>query len=181
MTERELIERCIAKDNEAWKEFICRYDTTINTAIHNISDKFSCRNATFIEDIRSEIFEKLLADNCLALRSFMWQCDFATWLYKLTKNKTYDYFRKALRRRTVPIDECVGNMIPRRVRHGKELTAKLTVEELLNNLTEENRDIMIMHYIYGFKYKDMVETMGLSEDALHHRAMRACKTLRKKI
>jgi RNA polymerase sigma factor (sigma-70 family) len=186
MDEKQLLEKCIAGDEKAWREFLARYQCYINGAILALLAKFSIREIEIADDIFAGVIEKLLSDDCRALRRFQWKSKFSTWLVSVARNKTYDYLRGLKRKPTIsmstPIDEGEAEMektLAADLDLEHELEVNLTVAEALKMLPQKERLLLKLYYIEGMKEKEIAGLLGMSVDAVSARKSRAVKKLQK--
>jgi RNA polymerase sigma factor (sigma-70 family) len=185
MDDRQLIERCIAKDEKAWKHFLEAYGSYIYGSISVLLGKFSAAQPEAAEDIFAAVIEKLLTDDCAALRRFRWNSKLSTWLVSVARNKTYDYLRQVKRKPTVslstPVDDEkdeLEQLIAQDLDLDHEIETRLTVEEALGMLPPKDNLVLRLYYIEGMKEREIGELLQLSVDAVSARKSRAVKKLR---
>jgi RNA polymerase sigma-70 factor (ECF subfamily) len=185
MDEKRLIARCIAGDDRAWHRFLREYQRCINGTILALLAKFSIHEAEIADDIFAAVIEKLLIDDCRALRRFRWNSKFSTWLVSVARNKTYDYLRGLKRKPTVsmstPIDDDGDNLekvLASDLDLEHELEVRLTAEEALDMLPVKDRLILKMYYLEGMKEREIAELLGLTIDAVSARKSRALRKTR---
>ena len=184
MEERELLQGCIAKDEKAWKYFLKSYDRCIYGTILNLLGKFSIHESEIADDIFASMIEKLLRDDCAALRKFRWNSKLSTWLVSVARNRTYDYLRGLKRKPNVsldaPIDEDskMEDILSDGLDLDHDMEVRLTVGEALDMVPDRDRLILKMYYIEGMREKEIAELLNLSVDAVSARKSRALKRLR---
>jgi DNA-directed RNA polymerase specialized sigma24 family protein len=106
--DRDLIARLVAGDGKSWGEFLDCYGKLIYGAIATLLARFSIKEPAVAEDIFAGVIERLLADKCVALRSFKSNSKFTTYLVTIARNRTYDHLRSLKRRPTVSISDPLG-------------------------------------------------------------------------
>jgi RNA polymerase sigma-70 factor (ECF subfamily) len=185
MDEKELIERCIAKEESAWRQFMKSYDRCIYGTILTLLSKFSIRETEVAADIFAAVIERLLIDDCAALRRFQWKSKFSTWLVSIARNKTYDYLRGLKRKPTIslntPIDDDdseIRDVLATDLDLDHDMEVRLTVEESLDMLPAREKLILKLYYIEGMKEREIGELLGVSVDAVSARKSRSLKKLR---
>jgi RNA polymerase sigma-70 factor (ECF subfamily) len=183
--DRELIQRCIAKDEAAWGEFLKTHGPCIYGSIAALLARFSAQEPEIAEDIFASVLEKLLINDCAALKRFKWNSKVSTWLVSIARNKTYDYLRGLKRKPTIslstPIDDgedALERVIAADLDLDHELETRLSVDEALGMLKPKDRLILKLHYIEGMKDREIGELLDLSVDAVSARKSRALKHLR---
>jgi RNA polymerase sigma-70 factor (ECF subfamily) len=185
MDEKRLIERCIAGEDRAWHRFLREYRRCIHGAIMSLLAKFSIHEAEIADDIFASVIEKLLIDDCRALRYFQWNSKFSTWLVSIARNKTYDYLRGLKRRAAVsmsaPMDDegdDMEKMLAAELDLERDLETRLTAYEALALLPAAEKLVLKLYYFEGMKEKEIAELLGLSVDAVSARKSRSLKKIR---
>ncbi len=185
MNEKDLINSCIARDEAAWKEFLKRYSDCIYGSVVNLLKKYSVDSTETAEDIYAGVIEKLLDDDCRALRSFRWNSKLTTWLISISRNKAYDHLRSLKRKPTVSLDAPVSedddeyiNFIAADGDLDHDMEVSLTVGEALERLPAGDRLILKFYYIEGLKEREIADLLGMSTDALSARKSRALARLK---
>jgi len=153
MNEKELITRCIARDETAWRQFLKVYSDCIYGSVVNLLKKYSVDSTETAEDIYSTVIEKLLVNDCRALRSFKWNSKLTTWLISISRNKAYDHLRSLKRKPTVSLDAPVSenedeyiNFIAADIDLDHDIEVSLTVEEALEKLPAGERTALGVTY-----------------------------------
>jgi RNA polymerase sigma-70 factor (ECF subfamily) len=185
MDEKRLIERCIAGENRAWHRFLREYQRCIQGAILSLLAKFSIHESEIAEDIFTAVIEKLLVNDCRALRNFKWNSKVSTWLVSVARNKTYDYLRGLKRRPTVSMstpldgeDDEMEKVLASDLDLAHDLEVRLTAEEALEMLPTKEKLILKLYYIEGMKEREIAELLDLSVDAVSARKSRSLRKVR---
>jgi RNA polymerase sigma factor (sigma-70 family) len=185
MDEKRLIARCIARDDRAWRWFLHEYQSCILGAILSLLAKFSIHEAEIADDIFAAVIEKLLTDDCRALRRFRWDSKFSTWLVSVARNKTYDYLRSLKRKPTISMstpmdgeDDEMEKVLASDLDLDHDLEVRLTTEEALDMLPVKEKLILKLYYIEGMKEREIAELLDLSVDAVSARKSRSLKKIR---
>jgi RNA polymerase sigma factor (sigma-70 family) len=117
MTERDLVNRCLNGDEEAWRELISRY----RGYIYAIINKYE-RDPNNQDDLYGDILLKLVQQ----LRSWKGDSSFATWLYRVVQRICIDGVRREVNK---PVTE--GNVEEREdIAEDSTVEKKITNEEL---------------------------------------------------
>jgi RNA polymerase sigma factor (sigma-70 family) len=185
MDERRLIGRLIARDNGAWRSFLHEYGGCIHGSIMSLLAKFSVHETEIADDIFASVIEKLLADDCLALRRFKCESKLSTWLVSIARNRTYDYLRSLKRRPTISMstpmdgeDDAIEKVLAADLDLEQDLEMRLTAEEALGMLAAGEKLVLKLYYIEGMREKDIAGLLGLSVDAVSARKSRSLKKVR---
>ena len=177
---------CIARDEAAWREFLKVYSDCIYGSVVNLLKKYAMYSADMAEDIYAAVIEKLVEDDCRALRNFKWNSRFTTWLISVSRNKAYDFLRAQKRAPAISLDAPVSenedeyiNFIADDLNLDHAIEVAITVEEALERLAPGDKVILKLYYIEGLKEREIAELLDLSTDALSARKSRALQKLRK--
>ena len=107
------------------------------------------------------------------------ELDFKKWIYKVSKFKAIDYYRKEIRNLDVSLEdkEVSTNRLVEEEIISKEDNNELI--ELINTLEPIDRDIFTMKFFLGAKSDDIAKKFELSRAAIDNRIYRGKKKLSK--
>ena len=158
-------ERALTELYEAYFDRIYRY---VAVRIGNPSDA---------EDLTEDVFLKVLH----SIGSFKWRgAPFSAWLFRIAHNLVVDYFRKASKRVTTPIDDVVleGGADPE-----EAVSIKLKLEQLnayMTQLTETQQQVMSLRFAGSLSVAETAKVMGKTEGAVKALQHSAVVTLRRR-
>ncbi|MDR1960119.1 MAG: RNA polymerase sigma factor [Planctomycetaceae bacterium] len=110
------------------------------------------------------------------------------WLYQIAVRQSLQYRRKMGRRRklveryvekVVPNQPTRENFTPLDILLSEERHAQ--VRAVMQNLEPEEREILLLKYIHGWRYREMAEKLGISVSAVQARLHRARQRLRQEL
>lgn len=168
---RRLIVR--AKKND--KEAIARLYESNFTAIYNYF-RYRVGSATIAEDLTSQLFLSMLK----ALPRYqISEAPFKSWLFKIARNLVAEEYRKRGSRETVRLDD-IGEITEIR-QESAFLSAEneICIREALCNLTDEQREVLLLRFYGDFSHGEVASLMGKSEAAVKMLQKRALDTLTK--
>ena len=128
-------------------------------------------NKSAAEDMVQETFIRVAkkADSYDSRRPF------APWLYSILKNVCVDFMRKEIRERD-------GNKsVLENSNDGKGNSPGFRFEELIGDLSENEKEIMICRFIYGLSFTEISSELDLPLETVKKRAQRALKKIRGKM
>jgi RNA polymerase sigma-70 factor (ECF subfamily) len=169
--EYAVIRKVLAGDRDHYAVLVDRYkDMAYNIAVRMLGD------ADTAKDMAQEGF--IAAYN--ALGDFQFNSRFSSWLYRIVVNKCHDHFRAG--REIVPVDEVCDYLAapgpsPEKIASCQQIGD--TVQQALNGLPPDYREVIILKHIEGLDYQEIAETLGVSVAALKVRAHRGREMLRK--
>ena len=180
MTDRELVARAGAGDQEAFEQLVRDNQNRVySLAVRLVGDREEAA------DLAQEAFLKAWQ----GLASFQGESSFSTWIYRLTTNVCIDYLRRKKRRQEVEPavsldDEDSGWAEPADA--GQDPQRKLEEAERsralsrgLERLPEHQRQVLVMRELSGLSYQEIGVATGLDLGTVKSRIARARLALRK--
>jgi RNA polymerase sigma-70 factor, ECF subfamily len=141
---------------------------------------YRTRSQTLAEDLTSETFLRALRN----MAGFRWQGkDFGAWLMTIARNLCTDHF-KAGRTRLEQTTDDMGAHDDATEGPENAVLAGLTNEVLLDGLkqlSDEQRDCLIMRFLQGLSIAETAEILGRTEGAIKQLQLRGVRNLAKLI
>jgi RNA polymerase sigma factor (sigma-70 family) len=157
--ERDLIERCISGNEEAWRELLETYDPTLRTLAQVVLRSLNRpADDAEVEETRSGVLEMLLADGSRVLRSFRWQCSFETWLRVLVRTVAV---RSVRRKKIDPKDVPPPAAAPAPLERMLSDERARAVRDALDSLPDRERRVLTMFFIDGRPYQEIADALKL--------------------
>jgi RNA polymerase sigma-70 factor (ECF subfamily) len=174
--DRRLIAECLGGRQDAFGELISRYQLRLYNAIIRLVDH--------AEDAADVVQDSFL-NAYQSLRSFKGDAEFFTWLYRIAFNTAISLKRK--KRATISLeaggteggidpDDPSEYIKPGRALERSEDEAQL--QDALNRLSSEHREVLVLKDIEGMKYEDIAEILGVPIGTIRSRLHRARLELR---
>ncbi|HET9840937.1 MAG TPA: sigma-70 family RNA polymerase sigma factor, partial [Nocardioides sp.] len=170
-----LVELARGGDGEAFGQLYDHYQGSVYRFVF-----YRTRSQTLAEDLTSETFLRALRN----MSGFRWQGrDFGAWLMTIARNLCTDHY-KAGRTRLEQTTDDMG--VHDDATEGPEnaVLAGLTNEVLLDGLrqlSDEQRDCLIMRFLQGLSIAETAEVLGRSEGAVKQLQLRGVRNLAKLI
>jgi len=99
------------------------------------------------------------------------------WLYRIATNNALQYHRRKAIVSFVPLDD--GLKAIAHVDPAQRATEAAAVHEALLKVPQSLRVCMVLHFVDGFKHREIAKMLGISEDAARMRVARGCEEFRK--
>lgn len=171
-SDRDLIFRLRNKDLDALGELFERYRARVFRAAVAI-----VRDADVAEDITQDCFLKLhiYVNRIDPERPLM------PWLYRVTANLCYTYITRNQKRRA-DLDQVTdtltipGHQAPDRVTEGLQL--RKDVRQAIENLSDSQRIVIILHYLTDLNIQEIAEVLGCPVGTIKSRLHYARENLR---
>ena len=129
------------------------------------------------EDLVQSVFERMLKYRT----TYSGSGAFTTWMFSIARNAHIDHFRKEKRRKEDEIldEERIVSETPSGYAEMDERNRKkLLLEQALDQLDEEKKEVVILSRYEGLRYQEIAEIQGVSESAVKVRMFRAMKELK---
>jgi RNA polymerase sigma-70 factor (ECF subfamily) len=166
-----LLERIRRGDNDGAAELFERYAP----ALLRFTDRMLSDRAS-AEEVTQEVFLKVIS----RAHQYDGRAGVASWLFAIAANACRDRRRRDRRAAIVPLEsvaeprargESVESTIASRQR-------RHAVREALAELSEEQREALILARYHGMPYAEIARTLGISVGAVKTRIFRAVETLK---
>lgn len=164
----DLIDRLLAHDNSAWREFVRRYDRLVWRCIAKVTVRFATvLGPEDIREVHANFYGALMANDFHKLRMFKPEKGnkLGTWIGMLAINCAWDYLRSVSRQPVAdPIAmaeerECVSPD-PYEQAAQRETCAK--VERLLSHFSNKDRTFVMLYYVESRSPEEIADEMGIS-------------------
>ena len=126
------------------------------------------------EDVCQDAFIKALErlDDCRNPGKF------AAWLMQIVRNRARNYIDYRRVRQTVDLDEVAASGGAKTDRRVEQVELRETLQEALAELTEMQRQVVLLHDLEGWKHREIAESLDVSEVASRQHLLNARRRLR---
>ncbi len=184
MQDKDLINKIINNDRDAFRIFVDKYQKLVFNVCYNFLN-----NRYDADDITQEVFIEVYNK----ANTFKFESKISTWLYRIATNKSLNLIRKLKKEKII---KSIDNMFSPDSEKSIDIIDnrnKIAQEEIEHN---EMRDILYsalgklpknqstafkLHKFENLAYKEIAEIMELSLSAVESLIHRAGKNLRKKL
>ena len=181
-TDEELMLLCQADNNKALEELFKRFSKPLYQFIYR-----HLNNAETASDLIQETFLRVFQHR----KDYRPTSRFSYWIYRIAKNLCVDEKRRywnrnvsssrlVLNSEESPVDLIDQQQTP--LPDGAELLHRKEMEDIIReaieSLSEEQRQVMIMHKYQGLAYKEIAEILDITTESVKQRAYRAHVRLR---
>ena len=184
MTDKELIEGILNREEKHFKEFVDKYQPLVL----NVCNSFlHCRSDA--EDVTQEIF----VDVFLSIHKFRGESKISTWLYRMAVNRSLNFIRNNKKRSII---KSIGSFFSKDDKRELQIpdTSSLyddaaetenerieLLHKAINELPENQRIAFTLSKFEKLSYNEITEIMGLSLSSVEGLIHRAKKNVQKKI
>jgi len=166
LTDAELLERYGQGDEAAFRELVSRYKNSLYAFLKQFLNR-----QDLVEDVFQETFLQLFTSR----ESFDPSRPLRPWLFTIAANKAKDALRKSQRTATIPIgtlsdsedmsfDDVLNTLSSDSTMPYEEVEESETaarVAQVIANMPENLREILILAYFNRFSYKQMASVLSI--------------------
>jgi RNA polymerase sigma-70 factor, ECF subfamily len=167
-TERELVERCRAGDDEAFRELVDQYkDLVFGLIARTVQDRSRA------EDLAQEVFLRIHR----GLPYFRGEARLSTWIYRIVANVC---LTEREPRAAVSLDDERTTIRPGTAdRRFGDLELRDRLEKAIARLPANYRLLVAAHYLKGVRYEELAEALHMPLGTLKTQLYRAKQQLRR--
>jgi RNA polymerase sigma-70 factor (ECF subfamily) len=178
--DRQLLQRCLARQPRAWEDFVDRF---LGLVVHVVNHTTRVRSVGTspqdVEDLSSEVFMAILANDYGVLRRFRGQSSLATYLTVVSRRVVV---RELLKRRIVPNIADTGEMndvADDAVSPEERFSNREEAERLLSDLHGEEAEIVRLYHLENKSYHEISDQTGVPVNSIGPTLSRARAKLRR--
>lgn len=180
--DRNLLNRCLDRKPRAWEDFVDRFTGLVMHVVdHSASSRGIRIAAADREDLASEVFYALLADDMAVLRRFRGESSLATYLTIITRRVVVHHLLR--RKELVLAAEGVAVASTAAVAAGdrgeQALDDRDEVARLLDELEGIEAEIVRLYHLEGKSYREISHTVGMPENSIGPTLSRARDKMRR--
>jgi RNA polymerase sigma-70 factor (ECF subfamily) len=178
--DRQLLDRCLKKEQGAWNDFVDRYMGLIYHVIHHASHARSVVvSQPDIEDIAAEVFLAIVDDDYAVLRRYKATAALPTYLTVIARRVCVKEMVKRFREaelghtsahRAGLEDEVSGEAEP--------IVAAEELDRILGELTEREAEVVRLYHLKYQNYRQIGKQLGIPENSVGPILAKARKRLR---
>lgn len=170
-SDEDLVDKTLKEELEAFSELVLRYEVKIRSfCFYMLGDK------ELSWDIAQDTFLKAYKK----LGSFEKQSKFSTWLFSIAKNTSLDALRKNSFKKFISFERLSFKDLKNKNDYeagspslASKLEAKDLVSKVLNELTFEQRSLLILKDQQGVSIKEIAQIYSTTEDSVKSKIKRA--------
>lgn len=162
-----LIKRFIDGDESVFGELVKRHKDKVRNIVF-----LTLSNNEMVDDIAQEVFITVYRN----LKTFRFESQFTTWLYRITINKCKDYLRKKnIRKIFLPLQE--EEPVFENINEDSDI--KQIVRDAVAALPDKLRIPIVLKDLEGFSYQEIAESMQCEIGTVKSRIFRGREALKK--
>jgi RNA polymerase sigma-70 factor (ECF subfamily) len=180
-SDRELVEASASGDPRAFHALVDRHGAAMLRLARSL-----CRTRSDAEDVVQETF----AGAFRGLSGFDGRASVRTWLSRILVRQAAKAWNRSSRHRgTLPLESPEAQSGGWRMPDGRggagsatsSVDQRLDMQQILEKLAEDHRQVIVMREIQGMSYAEMAEALGVPQGTIESRLHRARGELREKL
>ncbi|GIW51350.1 MAG: ECF RNA polymerase sigma-E factor [Gemmatimonadales bacterium] len=169
-SDREVIERVLEGDTEAFGLLVDRYQDSLAAYA-----KYMTGNLDEAEDIVQESFVRAFK----ALRKCKDRDRFSGWLFRIVSNQCKTHLARRKRRKEEPLASAAQQAdLGRAEQQAEAEELRRKVHEALQRIPADQREALVLRYVHGMSLAEMTELLATTVPALKMRLLRGRQNLR---
>ena len=164
----DAVARTRAGDVDAFACLVQRFQSPISNYLYRLTG-----DGELARDLAQDTFIQAYKGLATTIPSL----SFKAWLYRIATNNALQHYRRKALVSFVPLDDDQSPDTPVDTAQGAADVA--AVHEALLKVPEKQRVCMVLHFVDGFKHREIAKMLGLSEDAVRMRVARGGEEFRK--
>jgi RNA polymerase sigma-70 factor (ECF subfamily) len=180
--DKNLLKRCLAEEPGAWKDFVDRFIGLFTHVIHHTAHARSIRvTDNDIDDLLSEVFLVLLANDYRVLRNFRGQSSLATYLTVVSRRVIV---KKMVERRMaealghVSTSSRIERVSDEQTRQQQALEDQEEIQNMIRQLPPADAQIVEQYHLQGKSYQQISSDLDIPENSIGPTLTRARNRMR---
>lgn len=169
MDEARTVEQIREGNDDAFDEIVVRYEAPLLRYLSRLTG-----DGEFAKDLTQKTF----LDAYKGILATGEDLSLKAWLYRIATNNALQHIRRNKVLSFIPFSR-IGDVVTGRFKAPEApLDEKVAVEEALLRVPADQRTPMVLHFVEGFRYREIAELLGISEEAVRKRVARGSKLFR---
>lgn len=172
MDEANIVVLVRAGSTDAFAEIVTHYQASITRYLYRMTGDYE-----MAQDLAQETFVQAYK-GILKTHS---ELSLKAWLYRIATNNALQIFRRKRIISFIPFSRAAKTDLSKL--HAKDISGdigeNMAIKEALLNIPQEQRVCILLHFVEGFKYREIAETLKISEDAVRMRVARGSEEFRR--
>ncbi|MDD5518878.1 MAG: RNA polymerase sigma factor [Candidatus Omnitrophica bacterium] len=170
MEEASVITLVRAGNADAFADIIEHYQAPIQRYLYRMTGDYELAR-DLAQDTFIQAYKGILKTDS--------ELSFRAWLYRIATNNALQFHRRrrlvsfvpfsTMKKTEIPAGDCI-----------EETSQNMAIEEALHEVPKDQRVCMMLHFVEGFKYWEIAETLGITEEAVRKRVARGSQEFRRR-
>ncbi|MBE0431864.1 RNA polymerase sigma factor [candidate division WOR-3 bacterium] len=104
--------------------------------------------------------------------------NFNAWMYRIARNRLIDFYRRRAMRSEISLNDIPRKELTKSEDFSKQIMTREKLRQGMEQLTEDQRQVIILKFIEGYANNEVAEILGRSVGAVKVLQFRALRALR---
>jgi RNA polymerase sigma-70 factor (ECF subfamily) len=159
-----------AGNSDAFAEIIDKYQIPIQRYLYRLTGDYE-----LARDLAQDTFVQAYK----GILKTKEDISFKAWLYRIATNNAWQHRRRKKLISFITLDDTTKSNQQSGEVQDININDRMEIQEALIKVPEEQRTCLVLHFVEGFKYKEIAATLGISEDAVRMRVARGKEAFKK--
>jgi RNA polymerase sigma-70 factor (ECF subfamily) len=168
--DKELMERCVKGDRQAFEALLVRYEKPVYNAAYRM-----LHNADDARDVTQTVFLKVYEN----LDQYDPAHRFFSWVYRIALNESINWLKKSSRQQALDHETADQGDGPETMANGEQLGEGM--EAAMMRISEDYRAVIILKHVLGCSYFEISEVLDIPEKKVKSRLYTARQLLQERL
>ncbi len=168
--DKELMERCVKGDRQAFETLLVRYERPVYNAAYRM-----LHNADDARDVTQTVFLKVYEN----LDQYDPAHRFFSWVYRIALNESINWLKKSNRQQALDYDTADQGDGPEAMASDEQLGEGM--EAALMRISSDYRAVIILKHVLGCSYVEISEVLDIPEKKVKSRLYTARQLLQERL
>ena len=168
--DKELMERCVKGDRQAFETLLVRYEKPVYNAAYRM-----LHNADDARDVTQTVFLKVYEN----LDQYDPAHRFFSWVYRIALNESINWLKKSNRQQALDYDTADQGDGPEAMASDEQLGEGM--EAALMRISSDYRAVIILKHVLGCSYVEISEVLDIPEKKVKSRLYTARQLLQERL
>ncbi len=165
MDDVQVIAQVRVGNTDAFAEIVEHYQIPISRYIYRMTGDYEVAR-----DLAQDTFVKAY----MGILKTDSDISFKAWLYRIATNNARQHNRRRRLLSFIPLSNLSETRSVFKAPPG-QIEDKLVIKQVLSKISPDQRACLILHFIEGFKYREIADILGITKDAVCKRVARGSK------
>jgi RNA polymerase sigma-70 factor (ECF subfamily) len=168
--DRELMERCVKGDRQAFETLLVRYERPVYNAAYRM-----LHNADDARDVTQTVFLKVYEN----LDQYNPAHRFFSWVYRIALNESINWLKKSGRQEALDYDTADQGDGPEAMANDEQLGEGM--QAALMRISSDYRAVIVLKHVLGCSYIEISEVLDIPEKKVKSRLYTARQLLQERL
>lgn len=176
--DRDLVQRCLARDKAAWEEFVRRTRSALYRGATVALRKFRVSDPESVESVTQQVYVELLRDGAKTLRTYRGESDLEGWVAVISMRTAYRIMRQKAPEVALP-ELLPAAPTPAPGERAEEAEFLGRLDAAFRQLDPRESALLRLSYYEEMSYKEIAAALGLPLNSVSPLLIRAKEKLKK--